>query len=84
MGRKITVAVVALVALGFAAGTFYWLRARATGQPLPDVAAPEPPGFQEGMLTNPQPKPAPGKPGSGDHKKKAAPPRRVGREFRDV
>src|SRR5215470_2970721 len=74
MGRKITVAAGALVALGCAAGAFFWLRARATGQPLPDVATPEPPGFQEGLLTNPQPKPAPGKAVSGDRTKKAAPP----------
>jgi hypothetical protein len=73
MGRKITVAVGVLVALGCAAGAFYWLRARA-GQPLPDVVPPEPPGFQEGLLANPQPKSAPGKPVAGDHAKKSQPP----------
>jgi hypothetical protein len=55
------------------AGAFYWLRARA-GQPLPDVAGPEPPGFQEGLLANAQPKAAPGKPVSGDRTKKTSPP----------
>ncbi len=53
MGRKITVAVGALVVLGLAAGGFYWLRARGEqALPLPDVVTPEPSGFQEAVLGN--------------------------------
>jgi len=53
MGRKITIVAGALVALGLAAGGFYWMRARGEqGLPLPDVVYPEPPGFEEAVLGN--------------------------------
>lgn len=73
MGVKTRVGVGVLAALCCAAGVFYWLRARA-GQPLPDLVPPEPPGFQEALLTNPQPSAGAGKPASGGHAKKNAPP----------
>jgi hypothetical protein len=47
MSRRITLGLTAVAALGCAAGAFYWLHARSN-QPLPDVPAPEPPGFHEG------------------------------------
>jgi len=75
MGRKFTVAVGALVALGLAAGGFYWMRARGEqALPLPDVVSPEPPGFEEGMLGNPPSTPVPAKPGTTTKTKKKAPP----------
>lgn len=46
MSRRITLGLTAVAAMGCAAGAFYWLHAR-TNQPLPDVPAPEPPGFHE-------------------------------------
>ena len=46
MSLKATVGVAAVVVLGCAAGAFYWLHARGA-QPVPEVAAPEPPGFHE-------------------------------------
>src|SRR5438046_711956 len=52
MGRKFTVAVGALVALGLAAGGFYWMRARgAQALPLPDVVSPEPPWIMRVLST---------------------------------
>jgi uncharacterized protein DUF3108 len=73
MGLKTTVGVGALVALGCAVGAFYWLHARA-GQPLPEVASPEPPGFQESLVANPQPNAKPGKSSHSASSKKTAPP----------
>lgn len=46
MSRRLTLGLTAVAALGCAAGAFYWLHARSN-QPLPDVPAPEPPGFHE-------------------------------------
>ena len=75
MGTKITVAVGALVALGLAAGGFYWMRARGEqALPLPDVASPEPPGFEESALGNPRATPEPAKPGTKTKAKKKASP----------
>ena len=73
MGLKMTVGVGALVALGCAAGAFYWLHARG-GQPLPEVVSPEPPGFHEALVTSPQPSERPGKSTPPANPKKAAPP----------
>lgn len=55
MGRKIMISVGTLVALAFAAGTFYWLRARASQQPLPDAVSPEPSEFHEASVASPPP-----------------------------
>ena len=55
MGRKIMISVGALVALAFVAGAFYWLRARGSQQPLPDVASPEPSEFHEASVVSPPP-----------------------------
>jgi len=65
----------ALVALGFVAGAFYWMRARG-GQalPLPDVVSPEPPGFREALGENPPPNARNGKPLPATKTKKNAPP----------
>jgi hypothetical protein len=53
MGGKITIVAGTLVALGLAAGGFYWMRARGEqALPLPDVVYPEPPGFKEAVLGN--------------------------------
>jgi hypothetical protein len=46
MSLRTTVGIAALVALGCAAGAFYWLRARGE-QPGPEVVSAEPPGFRE-------------------------------------
>jgi Protein of unknown function (DUF3108) len=46
MSRKSTVGLLALAALGCAAGAFYWLHTRGQ-QPLPEVVSAEPPGFRE-------------------------------------
>jgi hypothetical protein len=46
MSVKTTVGIAALVALGCAAGAFYWLHARGK-QPAPEVVTAEPPGFRE-------------------------------------
>ncbi|PYT93437.1 MAG: hypothetical protein DMG36_10005 [Acidobacteria bacterium] len=73
MGTKMTVGICGLVALGCAAGAFYWLHARAS-KPLPDVVSPEPPGFQEALLANPQPNTKPGKSTPTVGSKKTAPP----------
>ena len=45
----------ALVALGLVAGTFYWLRARGSQQPLPDAVSPEPSEFHEASVASPPP-----------------------------
>ena len=75
MGRKITVAVGGLVALGLAAGGFYWMRARGEqALPLPDVVSPEPPGFEESTLGDSRATPGPAKPGTTTKAKKKAPP----------
>ena len=78
MGRKITIAASALVALGLAAGGFYWMRARGEqALPLPDLASPEPPGFQEAVLENSQTTPERAKPGTKTKAKKTVPPAAV-------
>jgi hypothetical protein len=75
MGRKITIAAGALVALGLAAGGFYWMRARGEqALPLPDVVSPEPPGFKEAVLGDPQATPTPAKPATKTKAKKKALP----------
>ena len=75
MGRKITIAVGGLVALGLAAGGFYWLRARGEqALPLPDVVSPEPPGFEASTLGNSRATSEPAKPGTTTKAKKKAPP----------
>ena len=75
MGRKITIAAGALVALGLAAGGFYWMRARGErALPLPDVVSPEPPGFEEAVLGDSQATPAPVKPPMKTKAKKKALP----------
>ncbi len=72
MGRKITIAAGALVALGLAAGGFYWMRARGEqALPLPDVVSPEPPGFAEAVLGDAQ---ATAKPATKTKAKKKALP----------
>ena len=55
MGRKIMISAGALVALGLVAGTFYWLRARGSQQPLPDAVSPEPSEFHEASVASPPP-----------------------------
>lgn len=75
MGRKITIVAGALVALGLAAGGFYWMRARGEqALPLPDVVSPEPPGFEEAVLGDSQATPAPAKPATKTKAKKKALP----------
>jgi uncharacterized protein DUF3108 len=46
MSHRTTLGIVAIAALGFAAGAFYWLHARGS-HPTPDVVSAEPPGFHE-------------------------------------
>jgi hypothetical protein len=73
MSRRITLGLTAVAALGCAAGAFYWLHARSS-QPLPDVPAPEPPGFHEAY---PPEKPADAPPTKSPvptEAKKAVPP----------
>ena len=74
MGRKITIGLAALVALGLAAGGFYWTRARG-GQalPLPDVVSPEPPGFKAAVVGNTAPARGSAKPATKAKAKKKAP-----------
>src|SRR6059036_546147 len=73
MGTKMTVGICGLVALGCAAGALYWLHARAS-KPLPVVVSPEPAGFQEALLANPQPNTKRGKSAPAAGAKKTAPP----------
>ena len=73
MSLKTTVGIVAVAVLGFAAGAFYYSRARG-GQPLPEVVSAEPPGFHEAPLTE-KPASAPAvKPGLPADSKKTTPP----------
>lgn len=75
MGRKITIVAGALVALGLAAGGFYWMRARGEqALPLPDVVSPEPPGFKEAVLGDSQATATPAKPATKTKAKKKALP----------
>src|ERR1051325_4347908 len=73
MGTKMTVGICGPGALGCAAGGLYWVAARAS-KPLPEVVSPEPPGFQEALLANPQPNAKPGKSSPTAGSKKNAPP----------
>jgi len=52
MSLKATIGIGAVVALGCAAGAFYWLHDR-NGQPFPEVVSAEPPGFHEAVPANP-------------------------------
>ena len=72
MSLKATVGIGALVALGCAAGAFYWLHSR-TGPPLPEIASAEPPGFHEAPAPNREASAAPAKLASEPNPKKAAP-----------
>jgi len=74
MTRKIVISVGALVALGLVAGGFYWLRARGSQQPLPDVASPEPSEFHEASVASPLPAARSEKPAPATKNKKTAPP----------
>lgn len=72
MGLKATVGLGSLIALGCAAGAFYWLHAR-NNQPLPEAVTAEPPGFRGSTLPKLQPSPIPGKsPSATAGKKKTA------------
>lgn len=68
MGIRRTAGIGALAALGCAAGAFYWLHAR-NGQPLPEVASAEPPGFHDAPAVNAQPKGKSKKSGPAEMKK---------------
>src|SRR6267378_2358238 len=46
MSHRTTLGIVAIAALGFAAGALYWLHARGS-HPTPEVVSAEPPGFHE-------------------------------------
>ena len=77
MGRKITISVGALVALGLVAGVFIWMRARGVQPPRPDTVSPEPAEFHEASAASQPPvarneKPAPET--ESNKKKKTAPP----------
>jgi len=76
MTRKIMISVGALVALGLMGGAFYWLRARGSQQPLPDVASPEPSEFREASVASPPPVARNEKaaPATKNHKNKKAQP----------
>ncbi|HEY6945729.1 MAG TPA: DUF3108 domain-containing protein [Candidatus Acidoferrum sp.] len=75
MSLKRTVGIGALVALGFAAGAFYWVHARGEqALPLPDVVSQEPPGFQEASVANALPNVAAGKAAPSAKTKKTTPP----------
>ena len=74
MGRKITIAVGAFVALGLAAGVFLWMRARGVPPPRLDVVSAEPPGFSEASVTSSPASARSGKPGPSGKAKKAPPP----------
>jgi uncharacterized protein DUF3108 len=52
MRMKTTIGIAFLVALGCAAGAFYWLHGR-NGQPFPEVVSAEPPGFHEAAAASP-------------------------------
>jgi len=52
MSVKTTIGIGTLVALGCAAGAFYWLHSR-NEQPFPEVVSAEPPGFHEAPSANP-------------------------------
>jgi len=56
MSHRTTLGIVAIAALGCAAGAFYWLHARGS-HPTPEVVSAEPPGFHEAP-----PAPAPAHP----------------------
>lgn len=77
MSRRATLGIVAIAALGFAAGAFYWLHARGS-HPIPEVVTAEPPGFHEAP---PAPAPPPSRanaaaanlPASSDPKRSSPP-----------
>jgi uncharacterized protein DUF3108 len=71
MSMKTTVGI-GLVALGCAAGAFYWLHGR-TGQPLAEVYSAEPPGFHDALPTNTQPGTRLGKSAAAADAKKSMP-----------
>jgi hypothetical protein len=52
MSTRARIGIGTLVALGCAAGAFYWVHGR-NGQPFPEVVSAEPPGFHEAVPTNP-------------------------------
>ena len=52
MSVKTTIGIGTLVALGCAAGAFYWMHSR-NEQPFPEVVSAEPPGFHEAASANP-------------------------------
>lgn len=52
MSVKTTIGIGTLVALGCAAGAFYWVHSR-NEQPFPEVVSAEPPGFHEAASANP-------------------------------
>ena len=74
MGRKITIAVGALVALGLAAGVFLWMRARGVPPPRLDAVSAEPPGFREASVAGPPAGARRGKPAPAGTAKKDSPP----------
>ena len=74
MTRKIAISVGALVALGLVAGVFYWMRARGSQQPLPDMASPEPSEFHEASVASPPPVTRNERPAPATKNKKAAAP----------
>lgn len=77
MSIKTTAGIGALVALGCAAGAFYWLHARG-GQPLAEVVSAEPPGFHNAPAAKHEPSAPSGRSASTADAKKNGPPADVG------
>jgi Protein of unknown function (DUF3108) len=82
MSLKATVGVAAIVVLGCAAGAFYWLHARSA-QPVPEVTAPEPPGFHEAPPAEKTAAPPAANSPAPAETKKAPPPVDPGLPLRD-
>ncbi len=82
MSLKATAGVAAVVVLGCAAGAFYWLHARSA-QPVPEVTAPEPPGFHEAPPAEKTTAPSAANSPAPAETKKAPPPVDPGLPLRD-
>jgi Protein of unknown function (DUF3108) len=72
MSLKAMIGIGTLVAVGCAAGAFYWVHGR-NEQPFPQVVSAEPPGFHEAPSTNPTSTPGAKPSAEADGKKLLAP-----------
>lgn len=82
MSLKSTVGIAAIVVVGCGAGAFYWLHSR-TAPPIPEVAAPEPPGFHAAPAVEKPATPQPSSARAPAETKKLMPPADPGLQLKD-